>query len=134
LAALMAFLIGVPVAGAAAHDGWFAAPQQPAPAINLARSNIHAPSNLGDHRPRRQALRNNRPLLLGAPTPPPLWASNDLNPRHRTVSNIRASTVACTSAYQPEPKLICKTALTGRLPFTLRGCRRAGSTARSRAG
>src|SRR5215470_15603345 len=97
-----------------------AAPQQPAPAINLARSNIHAPSNLGDHRPRRQALRNNRPLLLGAPTPPPLWASNDLNPRHRTVSNTKASTVACTSAYQPEPKLICKTALTGRLRWDRR--------------
>jgi hypothetical protein len=65
-------------------------PELPAPAINLARTNLCPASDFRDYGARRQARGNNRSFLLGAPTPPPLWASDDLNPRHRTVSNTSA--------------------------------------------
>ena len=71
-------------------------------------NNAPLPFLARDYSTRLQALGNDCPFLLGAPTPTPLWASDDLNPRHRTVSN--------TSAYQPYPKPLCKTAVTGRLP------------------
>src|SRR5271163_114557 len=87
-----------------------------APAINLAGPNLRAASDLCDHRPRRQALGNNRPLLLGAPTPPPFWPRYNLNPRHRTVSNTSANTIICTSAYQPIPPQLRKAAITGGKP------------------
>src|SRR6516225_6826380 len=61
----------------------------PPPAINLARANIGAASDLRDYGARRQAFGNDRPFLLGAPTPPPFRAGDDLNPRHRTASNTR---------------------------------------------
>src|SRR5438270_12386693 len=70
----------------------------------------------GDHRSRRQALGNNRPLLLGAPPTPPFRPGDDLKSRHRTVSSTSANTVACTSAYQPNTASLCKAAITGRLP------------------
>src|SRR5215831_17433831 len=59
-------------------------PDLPTPAIDLARTNIGPLGNLRDHRFRRQALGNNRPLLLRAPPTPPFRASNDFKPRHRT--------------------------------------------------
>ena len=87
-----------------------------APAIDLARTNIGPPRNLRDYRSRRQALGNNRPLLLGAPPPPPFRAGNDFQPRHCTVSSTRANTVTCTGAYQPDPPPLRKVAFTGRVP------------------
>lgn len=37
------------------------------------------------------------------PAPTPLRPGDDLDPRRRTVSNTGANTLACTSAYQPDP-------------------------------
>src|SRR5215468_1219041 len=90
-------------------------PDLSAPAIDLARTNIGPPGNLGDHRARRQALGNNRPLLLGAPPAAPLRAGNDFQPLHCTVSSTSANTVTCTSAYQPDPPTLRKAAFTGRV-------------------
>ena len=90
-------------------------PKLPAPAINLARANLCPTSDLRDYRARRQALGNNRSFLLSAPTPPPFWASYDLNPRHRTVPNTSANTITCTSAYQPNPPQLGKAAITAGL-------------------
>src|SRR5262249_46385849 len=95
-----------------------------APAIDLARTNIRPPGNLRDHRSRRQALGNNRPLLLGAPPTPPFRPANDFKPRHRTVSSTSANTVTCTTAYQPDPPPRRKAAFTGRV-------RLAGESART---
>src|SRR5205814_8779925 len=87
----------------------------PRPALDLAGANLRPPSDFGDHRSRRQALGNNRPLLLGAPPTPPFRPGDDLKSRHRTVSSTSANTVACTSAYQPNTASLCKAAITGRL-------------------
>src|SRR5437773_2616372 len=92
-------------------------PELPAPAINLAGANLYPASDFRYYGARRQALGNNRPLLFGAPTPPPFWAGDDLNPRHRTVSNTSANTIICTSSYQPDPPQLSKAAMTGRLRF-----------------
>jgi hypothetical protein len=90
-------------------------PKLPAPAINLARANLCPTSDFRDYRARRQALGNNRSFLLGAPTPPPFWASYDLNPRHSTVPDTSANTITCTSAYQPNPPQLGKAAITAGL-------------------
>src|SRR5207253_10827309 len=90
-------------------------PDLPPPAIDLAGANLRPPGDLRDHRSRRQARGNNRPLLLGAPPTPPFRAGDDFNPRHRTVSSTRANTIACTRAYQPDMPPLCKAAITGRL-------------------
>src|SRR5205807_3810913 len=90
-----------------------ARPDLPPPAIDLAGANLRPPGDLCNHRSRRQALGNNRPLLLGAPPTPPFRPGDDFNPRHRTVSSTRENTVACTSAYQPG-----KAAITGRLHWS----------------
>jgi hypothetical protein len=92
-------------------------PNLPPPAVDLAGANIRPPGNLRDHRSRRQALGNNRPLLLGAPPTPPFRASNDFNPRHRRVSCTSANPVACTSAYQPDTPPLRKAAIAGRLRY-----------------
>ena len=68
------------------------------PAINLARRNIGPPRHLGNHRPRRKTLGDNRPFLILAPAPPTLGAGNHLKSRHRTVACTAASTVICTGA------------------------------------
>src|SRR5205085_11441529 len=95
-------------------------PDLPPTTLNPARANLRPPGDLRDHRSRRQALGNNRPLLLGAPPTPPFRAGDDLNPRHRTVSSTSANTTSCTSAYQPDTPPRCKAAITGRLPFSIR--------------
>jgi len=87
-------------------------PKLPAPAINLARANLCPTSDFRDYGARRQALGNNRSFLLSAPTPPPFWASYDLNPRHRTVPNTSGNTITCTGAYQPDPPQLGKAAIT----------------------
>jgi hypothetical protein len=56
--------------------------------------------------------------LLSAPTPPPFWASYDLNPRHRTVPNTSANTITCTGAYQPDPPQLGKAAITAGIRFS----------------
>src|ERR1700694_2704585 len=84
------------------------------PAIDLAGANLRPPGDLRDHRSRRQALGDNRPLLLSAPPTPPFRAGDDFKPRHRSVSNTSANTVACTSAYQPDTPPTCKAAITRR--------------------
>jgi hypothetical protein len=86
-----------------------------APAINLASANLRATRDFPDYGAWRQALGNNRLFLLAAQTSTPFRAGDDLNPCHSTVSNTSANTVACTGAYQPQPKPVCKTATTGRL-------------------
>jgi hypothetical protein len=83
-------------------------PDLPAPAIDLAGKKLCPPADLPDHRSRRQALGNNRPLVLGAPPTPPFRAGDDFNPRRRTISSTSANTVACTSAYQPDTPLLRK--------------------------
>ena len=80
-------------------------PDLPPPAIDLAGANLRPPSDFGDHRSRRQALGNNRSLLLGAPPTPSFRPGDDFKSRHRTVSGTCANTVACTSAYQPDNTL-----------------------------
>ena len=79
------------------------------------RANLYPASDFRYYCARRQALGNKRPLPFGAPTPPPFWAGDDLNPRHRTVSNTSANTIICTSAYQPDPPQLSKAAITGGL-------------------
>jgi hypothetical protein len=74
-------------------------------------------SDFRDYGARRQALGNNRSFLLSAPTPPPFWASYDLNPRHRTVPNTSANTITCTSAYQPNPPQLGKAAVTAGIRY-----------------
>jgi hypothetical protein len=86
-----------------------------APAVNLACANLCATRDFPDYGAWRQALGNNRSFLLAAPTPTPLRAGDELNPCHRTVSNTSANSVACTAAYQPQQKPVCKTADTGWL-------------------
>jgi len=90
-------------------------PDLPPPPIDLAGANLRPPGDLSDHRSRRQALGDNRPLLLSAPPTSPFRAGDDFKPRHRTVTNTSANTVACTSAYQPDIPPTCKAAITGRL-------------------
>src|SRR6478672_3664089 len=96
-------------------------PKLPAPARNLARAYLCPTSDFRDDGARRQALGNNRSFLFSAPTPPPFWASYDLNPRHRTVPNTSANTIICTSAYQPDPPQLSKAAITGGLHLTQQG-------------
>jgi hypothetical protein len=75
------------------------------PAINLPRANLRAASNLRNHGTRRQARGNNRPLLLGAPAPPPFRTADDLKSRHRTVSSTGANTIAFLPARtKPTPQ------------------------------
>ena len=69
-----------------------------APAIDLPGDHIGAPRHLANHRARRQARRNDHPLLFLRPAPPPLPATDHLSSRHRTVSRTGASTVICTDA------------------------------------
>ena len=95
-------------------------PKLPAPAINLARANLCPTSDFRDYGARRQALGNNRSFLLSAPTPPPFWASYDLNPRHRTVPNTSANTITCTGAYQPDPPQLGKAAITAGIRAIIR--------------
>ena len=93
-------------------------PRSPAASDRSGRANLRPPGDLRDHRSRRQALGDNRPLLLSAPPTPPFRARDDFKPRHRTVSSTSANAVACTSAYQPDTPPQCKAAITGRLPIT----------------
>jgi hypothetical protein len=76
-----------------------------APTIDLARRNLGPPSDLGNYGARREAFGDNRPLLLVAPAPPPLNASDYLNPRHRTVASTSANTVLCTGAKPADHQL-----------------------------
>lgn len=69
-----------------------------APAIDLACRDVSTPSDRGNHGAWRQALRDDRALLLLAPASPPLNAGDNLNSRHRTVASTSASTVLCTGA------------------------------------
>src|SRR4029077_6540003 len=92
------------------------------PAIDLAGANLRPPGDLRDHRSRRQALGDNRPLLLSAPPTPPFRAGDDFKPRHRTVSSTSTNAVACTSAYQPDTPPQCKAAITGRLRYRTSTC------------
>jgi hypothetical protein len=59
-------------------------PDLSAPTIDLARTNIGPPGNLSDHRSRRQALGNNRPLLRLPARP----ASATQGGHHRTGTRI----------------------------------------------
>src|ERR1051326_7337962 len=68
------------------------------PAIDLPGTDIDAARHLADIGPGLEALRDNRPLLLLRPPPPPFPARDHLNPRHRTVSCTAASAVTCTDA------------------------------------
>src|SRR5579859_2856526 len=68
------------------------------PAIDLARRNIGAPRHVGNHRPRRKTLGDDRSLLILAPPAPTLGAGDHLKSRHRTAASTNASTVICTSA------------------------------------
>ena len=99
------------------RNGGFAGPYDIV--SNLAGANLCPTSDFRDYGARCQALGNNRSFLLSAPTPPPFWASYDLNPRHRTVPNTSANTITCTSAYQPNPPQLGKAAVTAgiRRPF-----------------
>src|SRR6185437_5584870 len=52
------------------------------PAINLPRRNIHPASDLGNDGSRREALRDNYPLLVVAPAPATLNPGDHLYSRH----------------------------------------------------
>ncbi len=70
------------------------------PPINLSGHDIPAPGDLAYRRPLRKGLRDDRPLLLGAPAPAPLRTRQNLNSAHCTVSCTGASNSACTAANQ----------------------------------
>jgi hypothetical protein len=69
-----------------------------APTIDLAWRNVRAASDLGNDSARREALRDDRPLLLLALATPPLNTGDYRNSHHRTVASTSASTVICTGA------------------------------------
>jgi hypothetical protein len=59
------------------------------PAINPPRRDVDTASDLGNDSSRREALRNNRPLLIVAPPPSTFDPGDCLNSRHRLARTLR---------------------------------------------